>query len=126
VKKILVTGASGVIGKKTLQHLLKRKPADQLVGLARDPSKAKELSEAGIEIRYGDYYDIGSLDLAFKDVEKLMLVSTHAFTDRDTAHANAIDAAVRAGVEHIVYMPVQRKPNSSFVMKEITKEDIFA
>ena len=45
--KILVTGASGVLGRKTLLHLLKRKPANQLVGLVRDPSKAGELAGGG-------------------------------------------------------------------------------
>jgi len=94
VGKILVTGASGVLGRKTLLHLLKRKPANQLVGLVRDPSKAGELAGAGVELRQGDYLDPESLSRSFEGVEKLMLISTHAFTDRNTAHANVIDAAV--------------------------------
>jgi NAD(P)H dehydrogenase (quinone) len=126
VGKILVTGASGAIGKKTLEHLLKRQPVDELVGMVRDVAKAQDLAEKGIELRQGDYLDSASLNRAFVGVEKLMLVSAQAFTDRNTAHANVVDAAVKAGVKHIVYMPVQRKPNSNFVLKEITNEDIFA
>jgi NAD(P)H dehydrogenase (quinone) len=49
--KILVTAASGHLGRKTLQHLLKRRPASDLVGLARDPEKAADLAAQGIEIR---------------------------------------------------------------------------
>lgn len=123
--KILVTGASGVLGRKTLLHLLKRKPANQLVGLVRDPLKAVELAAAGVELRQGDYLDPKSLSRSFEGVEKLMLISTHAFTDRNAAHANVIDAAVKAGIQHMVFMPVMRRAHSSFTMKEITEEDIF-
>jgi NAD(P)H dehydrogenase (quinone) len=123
--KIMVTGASGHTGRKTLEHLLKRKPATELVGLARDPEKAKDLAALGIEIRQGDYMDPASLDRAFQGVDRLMLTSTHAFTDRNTAHGNAIEAAVNAGVSHAVIMPIYRKPDSTFSMKEITAEDQF-
>jgi NAD(P)H dehydrogenase (quinone) len=123
--KILVTGASGDIGRKTVLHLLKKRPANELVGLVRDPSKAADLAAKGIELRQGDYFDPNSLSQAFKGVERLMLTSTHAFTDRKTAQTNVIDAAVGAGVQHLVYMSIFRKKNSTVSMKEITQEDIF-
>ena len=44
MSKVLVTGASGHLGRKTLLQLLKRKPADGLVALVRDPEKAKDLA----------------------------------------------------------------------------------
>lgn len=125
MSKILVTGASGDIGRKTLHHLLKLKPATQLVGLVRDPDKAKDLAALGIELRQGDYLDKASLSAAFKGIEKLMLTSTHAFTPRNEAHGNVIEAAVAAGVQHLLFMPIHRKANSTFAMKEITDEDIF-
>lgn len=125
MSKILVTGASGNLGKKTLLQVLKRRPANQLVALVRDPEKAKDLAALGIEVRQGDYLDPESLKRAFSDVQKVMLTSTHAFTDRKTAHANVINAAMQAGVEHLVYMPIIRKPNSSYVLQEVTEEDIF-
>ncbi len=124
--KILVTGASGDIGRKTLLHLLKLKPANQLIGLVRDPSKAEDLAAKGIELRKGDYFDPNSLSQAFKGVERLMLTSTHAFTDRKTAQGNVIDAAVDAGVRHMVSMSIIRKPGSTYTMPEITNEDKFS
>lgn len=123
--KILVTGASGDIGKKTLRHLLKLKPAGQLAGLVRDPAKAQDLAALGIELRQGDYLDKASLPAAFAGVDKIMLTSTHAFTPRNEAHGNVIDAAAAAGVKHMVFMPIFRRPGSTFTMKEITEEDIF-
>jgi NAD(P)H dehydrogenase (quinone) len=125
MSKILVTGASGDIGRKTLLHLLKRRPATDLVGLVREPDKAADLAALGIELRRGDYLDRVSLSRAFKGIEKLMLTSTHAFTQRNAAHANVIDVASEVGVRHLVFMPIGRKKNSSFTMKEITEEDIF-
>ncbi|MCO1660308.1 KR domain-containing protein [Pseudonocardia humida] len=51
MSKILVTGAGGHLGRMTLQHLLERRPATELVGLARDPGKAADLAAQGIEIQ---------------------------------------------------------------------------
>lgn len=125
MSKILVTGASGDLGRKTLRHLLKRRPPSDLVGLVRDPAKAADLVSLGIELRQSDYLDRASLSRAFKGVEKLMLTATHAFTERNTAHANVIDVAAESGVRHLVFMPIYRKQSSTFTMKEITAEDIF-
>jgi NAD(P)H dehydrogenase (quinone) len=124
--KILVTGASGNLGRKTLQHLLKRRPASDLVGLARDPEKAADLAAQGIEIRKGDYFDYGSLLNAFSDIEKVLLIATVGFSDRNTQHYNAITAARQAGVKHLVYTPVVRREGSNFILPEITVPDIFA
>lgn len=123
-KKILVTGASGYLGKQTLKSLLDKRPASDLVGLVRDVSKATDLAELGIEVRQGDYHDRASLTPAMAGIDKVMLTSAHAFTDRNTAHGNVIDAAVEAGVEHAVFMSIIR--NSSYTMKAITADDLFA
>lgn len=125
MSKTLVTGASGHIGRKTLQKLLDRRPASDLVGLARDPEKAADLAAQGIEIRQGDYLDQNSLLRAFTDVETLLLVPTHAFTDRNTQHINVIKAARQAGVQRLVYTPIIRPEDSQFVLQEVTKPDLF-
>jgi NAD(P)H dehydrogenase (quinone) len=124
--KILVTGASGHLGRKTLQHLLKRRPAGDLVGLARDPEQAADLAAQGIEIRKGDYFDYGSLLKAFAGVEKVMLISSAPFVDRNMAHYNAITAARQAGVKHIAYTAIIRREGSDFILSECTAPDIFA
>ncbi|PHR25390.1 MAG: NAD(P)-dependent oxidoreductase [Hoeflea sp.] len=123
--RILVTGASGNIGRMTLKHLLKRIPASDIVGLARDPDKAADLTAEGIEIRKGDYFDNEGLVRAFEGIDKVMLVSTHAFTDRNTQHENVINAAKQAGVKHVVYMPVIHNSDSGIKLPQVTDEDIF-
>ncbi|WP_247428943.1 NAD(P)H-binding protein [Bradyrhizobium sp. 139] len=123
--KILVTGASGHLGRKTLDHLLKRLPATQLAGLARDPAKAQDLAGKGIDIRKGDYFEYDSLLKAFEGVDKVMLIATHGFTDRNTQHYNVITAARQAGVKHVAYTSIVRKEGSDFVLPEGTETDIF-
>ena len=123
--RILVTGASGNIGRLTLKHLLKRVPANYIVGLARDPGKAADLAADGIEIRKGDYFDYEGLVRAFEGIDKVMLVSTHAFTDRNTQHENAINAAKQSGVTHIVYMPIIHNADSAIKLPQVTDEDLF-
>jgi NAD(P)H dehydrogenase (quinone) len=123
MSKILVTGASGHLGRMTLQHLLERRPATELVGLARDPGKAADLAAHGVEIRAGDYFDHDSLTRAFAGVEKVLLVPAPAFTDRSTQHATVIAAAEEAGVEHIVYPPIIRKVGSEFALPQVTEPD---
>lgn len=125
MSRILVTGATGNIGRMTLKHLLNRVPANDLVGLARDPDKAADLAAEGIEIRKGDYFDHDGLVRAFEGIDKVMLVSTHAFTDRNTQHENVINAAKQAGVKHIVYMPIIHDAESGVKLPQVTDEDVF-
>ncbi len=120
-----MTGASGHLGRLTLRHLLERRPASELVGLARDPEKAADLAALGIEIRTGDYFDPEALTRAFAGVEKVLLVPTHAFTDRQTQHANVIAAAEAAGVQQLVYTPIIRKAGSRFELPQVTEPDAF-
>lgn len=123
MSKILVTGATGHLGELTLRALLKHTSAAQIVGLARDPAKAHALAELGVEIRQGDYADRETLELAFAGIDKLLLVSAVAFTDRQTQHENVIAAAKAAGVRHIVFTSVQHRADSDFKISMVTDSD---
>ena len=126
MKKILVTGVTGVVGKNTVDHLLKKGIApNQIIGLSRKKEAVEDLVAKGIEVRQGDYFDYDSLLKAFEGVDKVMLTSTVAFTDRSTQHYNAITAARQAGVKHVVYMSIMRKEGSGRIMPGITESDIF-
>ncbi|MGS2738493.1 NAD(P)H-binding protein [Sinomicrobium sp. M5D2P17] len=124
--KILVTGATGVVGKSTVEHLLKKGvPASQIIGLSRKRENLEDLAAKGVEIREGDYLDYSSLLRAFEDVDKIMLTSAIAFTDRSTQHYNVITAARQMDVKHVVYMSIMRKAGSGRVMSEVTESDLF-
>jgi NAD(P)H dehydrogenase (quinone) len=122
--KLLVTGATGHLGRQTIEFLRERVPADRIVALARDPAALSDLAASGIEVRRGDYLDKASLLAAFAGVEKVLLVSAVAFTDRLPQHRNVIDAAKEAGVRHIIFTSIQRKAVSPLVISMVTESDI--
>lgn len=123
MSKILVTGATGALGKLTVEALLKRVEPERIAALARDPAKAIELAQQGVEVRRGNYFDPDSLMSAFQDVDKVLMISAVAFTDRLTQQLNVINAAKASGVKHIIYTSIQRKPGSTLEISMVTQAD---
>jgi NAD(P)H dehydrogenase (quinone) len=109
MSKILVTGATGGLGKAVVENLLKTASPSDISVLVRDPAKAADLQAQGVIIKQGDYNDYASLVTAFAGVEKLFLVSGNDIPNRVPQHTNAINAAKEAGVKHVVYTSFQRK-----------------
>ena len=113
---ILVTGATGSFGKSAIHHLLSQGvPSAEIAALVRDPQKAEELQALGIQLRVGDYLDIDSLVKAFHGVDQLLFVSGSEIETREQQHANVVQAAVTAGVKHIVYTSFMRKEGPSAI-----------
>jgi NAD(P)H dehydrogenase (quinone) len=100
---ILITGATGQLGKIVIENLLKKTAASQIAALVREPSKAVDLKDKGIDIRIGHYEDIPSLDQAMQGIKKVLLISGTDEQHRVQQHQNVVDAAKRAGVPFIAY-----------------------
>jgi NAD(P)H dehydrogenase (quinone) len=101
---IIVTGATGALNGATVEHLLDRVPADQVVVAVRDPANAQRFADRGVGVRRGDYADPGSLPAAFDGADQLLLVSSSdPQADAVSLHSAAIDAAAAAGVGRILY-----------------------
>jgi NAD(P)H dehydrogenase (quinone) len=101
---LLVTGASGNLGRRAVELLLEAK-AGKIIAGTRNPSKIADLAAKGAETRKVDFDD-PALAESFKGVDRLLLVSTDALDTpgkRLKQHQAAIEAAKRAGVKHIVY-----------------------
>ncbi len=119
---ILVTGATGGLGHQIIDFLLTTTSAAEIAALVRDVSKATNLVKRGVDVRQADYFDYPALVQAFRGIDKVLLVSTVAFTDRVRQHRNVIDAAKEAGVKHLFYTSIQR--TTHFVMQEVTESDL--
>ncbi|MFI1734577.1 NAD(P)H-binding protein [Streptomyces acidicola] len=92
---ILVTGATGTIGREVLRRL----PAGQAVRvMAREPSKVVRVA-AGTEVVAGDYTDRRSLERALRGVGRALVVTCRVGGDDD---ARFLRAARSAGVRHVV------------------------
>lgn len=107
---ILVTGATGQFGASAIESLLKKgvNPST-IAALVRNPEKAIDLKENGIELRKGDYTNYSSLVEAFKGVDKLLFVSGSEIETRLEQHTNVVKAAKEVGVGHIFYTSFLRK-----------------
>lgn len=107
---ILITGATGVLGKETINFLLKKGyPAGNIIALVRDDSKAADLKASGVVTISGNYDNYNSLLSAMKGVEKVLLVSGDDVVKRASQHENVVKAAKESGVKHILYTSFHRK-----------------
>lgn len=104
--KILVTGASGQLGRLIISFLAPRAAAGTIVALVRNPAAAKDLAALGVELRQGSYDDPASLDRAFDGVSKVLFISGNEVGQRLRQHGNVIDAAKRAPVALLAYTSI--------------------
>ncbi len=113
---IVVTGATGALNGATVDHLLERVPAADVVVAVRDPAKAQRFADRGVAVRRGDYADSDSLLGAFAGADQLLLVSSNdPGADAVSLHRTAIDAAVTVGVGRILYTSHQgASPDTPF------------
>jgi NAD(P)H dehydrogenase (quinone) len=100
---IVVTGASGQLGRLVIQSLLKTVPAAGIVAAVRQPAAVADLAALGVQVRQADYAQPATLDAAFQGATKVLLVSSNALGERVAQHGNVIDAARRAGVALLAY-----------------------
>ncbi|MEH7880224.1 NmrA/HSCARG family protein [Rhizobium laguerreae] len=98
---ILVTGATGNVGRQVVEHLVKR--GADVRALVRDPSKAE--FPAGVSVAQGDFLDVDSLRNAMSGVSTLFLLSA-VVPDEFTQALIALNVARSAGIERIVYLSV--------------------
>ena len=119
---ILVTGATGNLGKATINSLLNKDIAvSNITALVRDKTKAAEFRSKGIQVKVGDYEDFGSLKSAFQGVDKLLLISSSSdIANRFEQHKNIINAAKETDVKHIIYTSFDMKNLQQSIMgKEV-------
>ncbi|MEZ5070773.1 MAG: SDR family oxidoreductase [Bacteroidales bacterium] len=108
-EKILVTGATGGLGREVVRQLAIRTDPSGIVAFVRDEGKAEDLKPLGVEIRTGNYDDPASLRAAFRDVDKLYFVSGSDVLNRMAQHERVIRAAGEQGVRQVYYTSIVNK-----------------
>jgi NAD(P)H dehydrogenase (quinone) len=103
VTRYVISGASGSLGGKIAARLLDQIPAAALTLTTRTPAKLDALARRGVAVHAADYNDPAALERAYAGSDVLMLISSMAVTKRVPEHRNAINAAKKAGIKHIVY-----------------------
>lgn len=101
---IVVTGASGKLGRAVIERLLDRTPAEEVGASVRDPQQVQDLEQRGVRVRHGDFTEPAGLEHAFEDASQVLVVSASSTGDGAVAqHRAAIEAAVAAGARRVLY-----------------------
>ncbi|MEU6881939.1 NAD(P)H-binding protein [Streptomyces sp. NPDC046712] len=111
---IVVTGATGQLGRLVIDELLTRVPAESVAAVVRDKAKAADLAERGVELRIADYSRPETLADAFKAGDRVLLISGSEVGQRVAQHAAVIDAAKAAGIAQLAYTGVLGGPEADF------------
>ena len=100
--RILITGATGQIGGKTINHLLKNKNI-QIVAAVRSSEKAKAFKNKGIETVIFDFDIESSHATALEGIDRVLIVTGYT-VDMLRQSKSFIDNAKKANVKHIVHL----------------------
>ena len=100
--KIGVSGASGHLGRAVVSELLQRADGHEVVAITRTPETVSRPAQG----RFGDYNRPESVAGAYAGLDRLLIITTvdPEPGKRGEQNVAAIDAAVKAGVKHIVFM----------------------
>ncbi|MET9603934.1 SDR family oxidoreductase [Streptomyces sp. NPDC006512] len=112
---IVVTGATGSLGRLVIEELLRREvPAGRVAAVVRDGQKAAGLAALGVEVRIADYDDPASLAGAFRAGDRVLLISGSEVGRRVPQHTAVVKAAEAAGVAQLAYTGILGGPEADF------------
>ncbi|MFN3502412.1 MAG: SDR family oxidoreductase [Allorhizobium sp.] len=118
--KYLVTGASGQLGQRVVHHLLETSgvAAGDIIAASRKPEQLADLAAKGVLVRRVDFDDAASMEVAFAEAEKVLIISTDTLDrpgHRLVQHRMAVAAAEKAGVRHLLYTSMPEPVNSALL-----------
>ena len=114
---IVVTGATGHLGRLVVTHLLADGvPADRIVAAGRRTETLADLAERGVRVATLDYGQPETISAALAGAETVLLVSGSEVGQRVDQHRAVIDAAKAEGVGRLVYTSAPRADTSPLVL----------
>lgn len=114
---IVVTGATGHLGRLAVESLLARGiPAEQIVAAGRSVEKIQDLADRGVRVTQASYDDPESLRKAFAGADRLLFISGSEVGRRIQQHTNVIAAAVDAGIGRIFYTSAPHADTSDLIL----------
>ena len=110
---VAVTGATGRLGGRVARRLAAAGSPPRL--LVRDPARAPDLP--GAQVAGAEYRDQDAVQRALRGADTVFMVSGAETPDRVGEHRTFVDAAVAAGVRHLVYTSFFRAgPSATFTL----------
>ena len=104
---IVVTGATGQLGRHVIEALLQRNiPADRIVAAGRSTEKLAGFAARGVQVQAMDYDDAASVASAIRGANKVLLISSSTVGRRVAQHRTVIEAAKAEGVDLLAYTSI--------------------
>ncbi|NUP41606.1 MAG: SDR family oxidoreductase [Streptomyces sp.] len=101
---IVVTGATGHLGRHVVEQLLEKVPAEQITAVVRDEAKGADFAARGVKLAVADYNAPETFGSLFSAGDKVLLISGNEFDKgRVGQHKVVIEAAKAAGVALLAY-----------------------
>ena len=119
---IVVTGASGQLGRLVIEDLLRRPLGEEIVAAVRNPKSVEAFQARGVQVRRADYDQPETLAAAFRGADKLLLISSSEVGRRTPQHRAVIDAAKAAGVGLLAYTSILHADTSPLPLAGEHKE----
>ncbi|MDQ0661781.1 NAD(P)H dehydrogenase (quinone) [Arthrobacter ulcerisalmonis] len=119
IVSIVVTGATGQLGRHVIEALLERGvPAGDIVAAGRSTGKLADFAGRGVQVRPMDYSDDGSVAAALKGARRVLLISGSEVGRRVEQHRTVIDAAKAEGVELLAYTSIANADTTGMKLAE--------
>ncbi|KRE66986.1 MULTISPECIES: SDR family oxidoreductase [Micrococcaceae] len=116
---IVVTGATGQLGRHVLEALLERGvPAADIVAAGRSVEKLADFSARGVRVQHMDYADPGSVAEALKGARRVLLISGSEVGRRVEQHRTVINAAKAEGVELLAYTSIANADTTGMLLAD--------
>lgn len=114
---IVVTGATGQLGRLVVESLLRRgaSPTD-VVATGRDEARLAELATSGVRTAVTDYGDAASLAAAFQGADRVLLISGSEVGQRLPQHTSVVEAAKAAGVGQLLYTSISHADTAQMAL----------
>lgn len=116
---IVVTGATGHLGRHVLEALLERNvPASGIVAAGRSVDKLADFAAKGVRVVSIDYSDPASVAAALKGATRVLLISGSEVGQRVEQHRTVIDAAKAEGVELLAYTSIANADTTAMLLAD--------
>src|SRR3569833_2781525 len=120
---IVVTVATGQLGRLTVESLLRRAaPPEQIVAAGRTTERIADLAARGVRVEHIDFDDPATLGPVFAGAEKVLLVSASEPGKRVAQHRNAIEALKAAGVGLVAYTSIANADTTDLLLAKEHQE----
>ncbi|CAN5386216.1 SDR family oxidoreductase [soil metagenome] len=113
---ILITGATGNVGRSVVQHLAGLAHSNTVVaGVRMGSNTTNQLDLVGVSFVHFDFESIQTFQPALQGIDVLFLLRPPQRADVDKYFKPLIDEAIECGVQHIVFLSVQGVEDNRFI-----------